>query len=756
MEAFGLRIASFVDISASDAVHQESLAAIVSEMAAKAIGLVVVVEKLESVLVNPSGATRSRGVLLLVSLLKVIDVSPDEIGFLMVFFRDRSRDNPCVAETVDGLSTLLSRWSEKIETSAVEAMLVTLFAEVFVQGLDQPARNSVFRLMDLVITKAPAAAVSLNHDFVFGYLQMIDGERDPRNLLLIFSVTPKVLSVVPGWERLAEELFDVCACYYPINYKPRGENDPISQTMLVDALDKVMTCVPQFSSFYYTFMTEKLEGEHSHLWKSLVRSIAAFADGGRSFVPHAFVFWGALQADAFEGKDATAVQQACVAVQQLLAALSENLVTQSSGACSLDPLLDPLLRVCATKLQEPDSKDALVAGALLTAAARGSAEAARRVCAAAVPTLSRLTVDANSEALKEKMGGLLSDLARAAVELGVGLPRKSHPLFAHVEGLQAVALELCQHPTARMLRETGLALLCDLCFRTPLAAAEAQAVALSRVLEQGADATLAAVAGMDAALQTSLALPRLLELPLSDAALGGLCALRPEVVLPEPARTSLLAALLAMRDSQLAAAALGNLVNKGQVTVADEGLSAVQLAWLGRGLVLASDARARRLLQQVAEKCADPSLTALLLETVFGEGLEALSASSSHAVERSLGRQKAFCQLFPVLVERADLHAVGVLAGVVAPAALLGELPLLLPLLLGKVKTGSEDSSGLQGALMALSAVVKGGASFCCCSSWVLTIFETEAATEVSLHTDTLLKQAAGHCTHPDQVSFLL
>jgi DNA repair/transcription protein MET18/MMS19 len=352
-------ISSFVDVSVSDAVHQESLAAIVSHLKSSKDGFVVVVELLEDALVNPSGVTRARGVLLLVSLLQALPVeklTDEELGFLMVFFRDRSRDSPCVSEVVAGLSALLLRWGHALKSDAVEAMLVTLFAEVFVQGLDQPTRHSVFRLLELVVTKAPAAAASLNHDFVFGYLQMIDGERDPRNLLLIFSLTPRVLAQVPGWERLAEELFDVSACYYPINYKPRGDNDPITPKMLVDALDSVMTCCSQFSNYYYPFMMEKLEGEHSHLWSSLARSIGAFGDGGRSFLPHAFVFWGAIQSDAFEGKDADTVQGACAAVTQIISALSENLVTHSSGASSLDPILEPLLRVCTAKLLLTDSK----------------------------------------------------------------------------------------------------------------------------------------------------------------------------------------------------------------------------------------------------------------------------------------------------------------------------------------------------------------------------------------------------------------
>jgi hypothetical protein len=354
----------------------------------------------------------------------------------------------------------------------------------------------------------------------------------------------------------------------------------------------------------------------------------------------------------------------------------------------------------------------------LTSAVRGSAESARRVCATAVPMLSGLVVDSTSESVKEKMTGLLCDLIGAAVEIGKDLPRKSHPLFPHVQGLQTVALELCQH-AVRVLRERGLALLCDLCFRTPLAAVEAQSLAFARVLEQGADATLSAVSGMSVAMQTELALPRLISCVPQDAALGGLCALYPAVVVPSG--EALFSSLLGMSSSPLAAAALGNFANKGQASPAVVAqwlsaatLSSVQLAWIGRGLVMSGDPLTRKLLDVVLDRCKGVHDTELLLETIFGNGLEALSASSSHAIERPLGRQKAFCQLFPALVEQSNLHAVGILAGVVAPAVLLGELGPLLPLLLAKVKEGVNENASLQGALMVLAAVVKGKSIFWC------------------------------------------
>ena len=50
-----------------------------------------------------------------------------------------------------------------------------------------------------------------------GFITMIDGERDPRNLLLIFGMLPYFLRTFPLGP-LTEEMFEVMACYFPVDF----------------------------------------------------------------------------------------------------------------------------------------------------------------------------------------------------------------------------------------------------------------------------------------------------------------------------------------------------------------------------------------------------------------------------------------------------------------------------------------------------------------------------------------------------------
>lgn len=58
----------------------------------------------------------------------------------------------------------------------------------------------------------------LGPDFVYCIISSIDGERDPFNLNLLFKILPQFFRNYP-LGHLAEEAFDVVACYFPIDFR---------------------------------------------------------------------------------------------------------------------------------------------------------------------------------------------------------------------------------------------------------------------------------------------------------------------------------------------------------------------------------------------------------------------------------------------------------------------------------------------------------------------------------------------------------
>lgn len=105
-----------------------------------------------------------------------------------------------------------------------------------------------------------AGLQALGPDFVFGYVQAIDGEKDPRNLLTVFRLTKLVIQgldisrfaevgrVVVLWVwawgdwglTLDQDLCEVTSCYYPITFTPPPDDQHgITRDDLRDALKYV-------------------------------------------------------------------------------------------------------------------------------------------------------------------------------------------------------------------------------------------------------------------------------------------------------------------------------------------------------------------------------------------------------------------------------------------------------------------------------------------------------------------------------------
>jgi len=98
--------------------------------------------------------------------------------------------------------------------------------------------------------------MSLRADFVFSFVRALDGERDPRNLVVGFQTFVKVVHNIPEFVRFVEvqicccqdgfrppyracskELFEVVSVYFPVTFTPKP-NDPygISKETLIQNL----------------------------------------------------------------------------------------------------------------------------------------------------------------------------------------------------------------------------------------------------------------------------------------------------------------------------------------------------------------------------------------------------------------------------------------------------------------------------------------------------------------------------------------
>jgi hypothetical protein len=127
---------------------------------------------------------------------------------------------------------------------------------VHVQSMPQSVRKLIFETVDALIESYPTGIAELKSDFVFGFIQAMDGEKDPRNLLICFRTVPKIVKLIPDYLRFEEDIFDITSCYFPITFtEKKGDPHAVKKADLINGLRSTMIAAPKM---WIRFLMEKL------------------------------------------------------------------------------------------------------------------------------------------------------------------------------------------------------------------------------------------------------------------------------------------------------------------------------------------------------------------------------------------------------------------------------------------------------------------------------------------------------------------
>ena len=147
-----------------------------------------------------------------------------------------------------------------------------------------------------MLSNSPAL-MDMGGDFLNSYTKMVDGEKDPRNLLLLFSMDRVILlefDIKPLIEvRLLldrftllmrlQDFFDIIFCYFPIAFRP-PPNDPYGITAddLKVALRGCMSGSPHFAKMALPLFLEKFATASGQSMVRLLADMRRFTNQGIS------------------------------------------------------------------------------------------------------------------------------------------------------------------------------------------------------------------------------------------------------------------------------------------------------------------------------------------------------------------------------------------------------------------------------------------------------------------------------------------
>ncbi|KAK0410781.1 hypothetical protein QR680_005318 [Steinernema hermaphroditum] len=182
-----------------------------------------------------------------------------EVELLLEFFVARVEDAALIGGCVfSGIHYIVHNYGESFRLST-ELVYERLFKDGNVQSWTHKDRLLQLEIFEKLIPCFKSASSASGFDFVLSFIRAAGGERDPRCLLKVFQlfcVITQEFSLGP----FVEDMFEVVACYYPIEFKPK-ESDTITREMLAVGCESCLLAHKSFHLYCYQLITEKLLDE---------------------------------------------------------------------------------------------------------------------------------------------------------------------------------------------------------------------------------------------------------------------------------------------------------------------------------------------------------------------------------------------------------------------------------------------------------------------------------------------------------------
>lgn len=343
--------------------------------------LLHMLESMGHVLTHRDYERRAAAVRLISEVVQILPqrfLQRQETATLLQFFVRKLDDHPVmVPPVVHGIYELIINDHEMGDTE-IEKTLQAILYDVPMPGLLQAERYIVYRMLAYMLLNYNSALCKIGSRFVQGCIQAIEGERDPRCLLQVFAIIPMICkNFILG--ELEESVFEVCACYFPVDFNPPG-NDAgrISREDLAEALLMCMTASAGFGKYCIPLAVEKLDSDLAvaklDSLKLLIRGADVFP--AACFKEKAVLIWRQIHNLVFVNRHEAIIPTALDCLSSVSRVLSKH-----------KNALRALFKTVWKDLQQGEIPGM---GRVLEAFARASAEACSVALVEALPSILQL------------------------------------------------------------------------------------------------------------------------------------------------------------------------------------------------------------------------------------------------------------------------------------------------------------------------------------------------------------------------------
>ncbi|KAF1996817.1 MMS19 nucleotide excision repair protein-like protein [Amniculicola lignicola CBS 123094] len=381
--------------------------------------LLDLVQELGEYFNSEDGAVRSKTMAYLAEVLALVPqkvLSLQQRNLLCDFTLSRLEDSEGLGSCAKALTALEERgkWDHERVQKIVETLLHN--SHPLRQYKQQSERYPVLRFIDTLMAKYRDALRAMHDDkpdFLSYFIAYFDGEKDPRNLMVVFSIL-RVPMIEWNIGANAQELFDAVFNYFPITFRPPPD-DPYGITAQ-DLKDRLRDCISSTSDFApYAFpaLLDKLDSTSMNTKRDVLQAITASVAeyGPRTIALYSITLWDALKFEILN------VQEEDLAKDALkgLAAIAKTLSKGTTGP--LNSYLRPITKECNEHFEDAPTKQSQASARILNTISSISAEVTNIILAGVLPTIFTLFQTAETMAKRRGLLEVVVPLIHADIEV---------------------------------------------------------------------------------------------------------------------------------------------------------------------------------------------------------------------------------------------------------------------------------------------------------------------------------------------------